>query len=342
MRKVCLRLLVTDLDGTLIGHRDDRSIHPAFKEFIDHVRSDHQLRWLICTGRRYKNFRHVTKPLERHGITPDLVVARYGRVFKRTSGGYRALPGLTLRIMHARMSGHVRGRYTLQRMYRHVATKMRGARRVLKLRERFTLRFSTEAYADAALHWIQRRVKKLPTLKVTKRNREIDVKQSPCHKGIAVRVVARHLGIPRDEVLTIIDSRNDLCMLDRRIAIHTGCPLNADEETRHRVRSLGGHLATAYTMAGVMDVTQATLNGTVCSDLPPEPEAMPYRRRSSGRSSRSRDRRQLRRSYALRGAVLFITLIVLASFDLLPFSRIIMQPVQLLFRLIVRIWMCFQ
>jgi hypothetical protein len=326
-----------------MGHRDDRQHYAEFKALIDELRRDRQLRWIVTTGRHYGGYRSYTSSLERAGIYPDLLVTARNRVFGRHGKGYRVKPAYTAQVMAAVMLGHVRGRRTLKQMHHHLSNNVQGVRRVLQLPDRFTLRFATLEAATESMRWIRQRIRDLPTLKAQQVERELSVVQIACRKGNAVRVLSARLGVSRDEILTIGDSRTDRCFLDRRVAFHTGCPLNADDETREIVHNAKGHLSTKFSMAGSIDVIRATLDGTVSSEIPPVPEDMPRRRRTGGGGShtRSRDSHHLKRSYILGGAIAAITLVVFASFGVLPFSELIMKPVHLLFRLFSGIFSLF-
>jgi hypothetical protein len=206
----------------------------------------------------------------------------------------------------------------------------------LQLPERFTLRFDKEETAQEAMKWIRQRIRNLPALKARRIERDIEVEHIPCRKGMAVRVLSERLGIARDEILAIGDAKTDRCMLDRRVAFYTGCPMNADDEAKQAVHTLGGHISREFTMAGVIDIIKATLDGNVSSEIPPEPEDMPRRHRThvAHSQSRRRDRKQLRRSMVLGAAIVGITLVVFASFGTIPGSGLIMKPIHLLFRLI--------
>jgi hypothetical protein len=326
-----------------MGHRDDRQHYAEFKALIDELRRDRQLRWIVTTGRHYGGYRSYTSSLARAGIFPDLLVTGRNRVFGRHGKGYRMQPVYTARVMAAAVLGHVQASRTLKQMHHHLSDHVQGVRRVRQLPDRFTLRFATLEAATESMRWIKQRIRDLPALKAQQVERELSVIQITCRKGTAVRVLSERLGIPRDEILTIGDSRTDRCFMDRRVAFHTGCPLNTDEETRETVHDAKGHLSTQFSMAGSIDVIRATLDGNVSSEMPPLPEDMPRRRRTGAGGSRSGslDRKHLLHSYILGAAIVGITLAVFASFGIMPFSELIMKPVHLLFRLFSGIWSMF-
>jgi len=343
VRKPDIRLLATDLDGTVIGHRDDRACYPIFKDLIGELRRNRHLLWIISTGRHYGSFLSFTGSLERAGIHADLVVTHRGRVFERHGKGYQLKLAYTARVVLASMLGHTRARRELRRMHHHLSTHVRGVRRVLLLKDRFVLRFATLESAQESMKWVRRQTQEVPALKAIRKEREIEVEQIACRRGHAVRVLAERLGVSRDEILAVGDTRTDMCMLDQRVAFYTGCPLNADDETKQIVHDLGGHISTEFTLSGLIDIIRSTLDGNVSSEIPPLPEEMPRRRRSGHQVSRtgSRDRKHLLRSYMLGGAIVAITLVVFASFGVLPFSGLIMKPFYLFFRAMDGFWALF-
>ncbi len=311
---------------------------------IDRLRRDRGLRWVVSTGRHYGSFHAYTGSLRRANIHADIVITAFGRVFRYMSGkGYRFLPGCTARVVTAYVLGRVGTRRRLRLMHRHLCSNVKGVRRVLRLPDRFALGFSSQESTEEAVRWVKTQIGANPGLRVTQLDRQIEVVQVDARKGYGVRALAQWLGISRDEILVIGDSSSDSSMLNRRIALYTGCPLNADENTMQAVHDMGGHISRKFTLAGVMDVLQACHNGTMSSEIPPEREDMPSRRRSRTHHSRqrTRERKQLLRSYLLAGAIAGITLVVFASFGLVPFSGLIMKPVYLLFRVIDWVWSLF-
>ncbi len=340
MPKPAIRLLATDLDGTVMGHRDDRALYPEFKAVLDELRSSVGMKWIICTGRHYGSYRTFARSMERAGVAPDFVVTCRLRVFGRTPKGYRMKPVYTAAILLNNVLSYHRARRLLKRMHRHLCNYGGGVRRVLQLPDRFTLRFENEKSATQAMTWVRSQVQAVPALKVRRRDREINVEQIACRKGLSVRALAGHLAIACDEILTIGDGASDLCMLDRRVACYTGCPVNADEETQLGVQAMGGHISPKLTLAGVIDIIRATCEGRVSSEIPEERPAIPRRRRSNGHHSKSHSRSREYRIHTCVQvvAIVYITMVVFASFGALPFSRLIMKPIHLVLHLIDKIF----
>jgi hypothetical protein len=136
--------------------------------------------------------------------------------------------------------------------------------------------------------------------------------------------------VPAQQVLAIGDGHNDISMLDPEVAAMIGCPLNAAPEIVQTVNRLGGHIAQAHTLNGVLDVIQAYQTDSVRSEIPvswrkPGSSANPF---PTGKTHRHHRRRRRLRLYLFVGAILLTALLSFANFDALPFSSVIAEPLR--------------
>jgi len=164
-------------------------------------------------------------------------------------------------------------------------------------------------------------------LKVFTKMREVEVRPVPFTKGLAVSELARHLACGSDKILTIGNGHNDLSMLQTSVAGFTGCPSNSEPEVLKAVHDAGGHVAKARSLAGVMETIEAYLGDTVCSDLPEgwtEPAQMfrprQRKRERGGRGSLKKIR------WSILVVTSYVVLVVLASFEVIPYGEVIMKP----------------
>jgi hypothetical protein len=162
---------------------------------------------------------------------------------------------------------------------------------------------------------------------------EVDVREVPYTKGLAVAELAAHLGLRRENVLAVGNGSNDISMLAGDIASHTGCPSNSEPEVMEVVHRSGGHIATGRTLAGVLEIMEATQAGSVRSDLPenwrpPEEQPNPLSSRSSRDRGRTQSAARWRRkaTWWMVPAMAYTVLAVFASFDVLPFGGLITRP----------------
>ncbi len=338
-----LRLIVTDLDGTLIGNANEFALYDEFQKQLDHMRARHGAVWVVCTGRTLRSFRHFIEPMQTMGVAPEYAIIRHAYVYRHTRLGYR--PHLTWNfwiLMHLLISRlHIHSAINewhalITGMTRHVTT-------IYRKRNRLCLRFDREEDAEAATEILTEKAREFRHLRVFRYLREVDIRMVPFTKGLAVYDLASRLGIPREEILAIGNGHNDISMLDGRIAKFTGCPGNAESAVMEIVHASGGHIAREHCLGGVVQILNAYLDGTIDSSLPPwwSPAASGLNPHTKGWSSRPPrrpgGRRKSRASALIFVAVCYAVLVVFASFDLMPFSDWIMKPVVSVGRIAMRI-----
>lgn len=83
-----IRLIATDLDGTLIGRADELPLYADFAESLADLRQRNGTIWVACTGRSLKSFRRFFDPMRTSGLAPDYVIVSHAYIFKLTPCGY--------------------------------------------------------------------------------------------------------------------------------------------------------------------------------------------------------------------------------------------------------------
>ncbi len=330
-----LKLLATDLDGTLIGRANELPLYLHFREVLGELRRAHGTVWAACTGRSMGSFRHFFHPMRVMDILPDYVIVNHAHLYRRTAWGWywphlRWCVHIEWRMWRMRL----RTRGFLRSLSRELRGGSHGVRRVLRDEGRFRLRFESPESAAAAAGLARVRVRDWPNLGVEQALNEIEVHTIPHTKGLAVQELAGHLGLVPAQVLTVGDGLNDLSMLDPRVAAHMGCPANAAWAVKLAVQRGGGHVASEPTLGGVLEVLAAVREGRPRAELPEIPAGVETgalgrrRRRHGGWHRFGRLRRLL-----LALAALYVTLVVFAHFGLLPgiLRRLVLRPVAWLF-----------
>jgi hypothetical protein len=177
-------------------------------------------------------------------------------------------------------------------------------------------------------------VKAYPYLTVFNYRSEIDVHMVPFTKGLSMTELAQKLEIPPSRILVIGNGHNDMSMMNSSLAKHAACPANADPEVIDAVHKMGGHIASAPTLGGVIEILSAYNTGKISSALPPdwvppEEQENPMRKPHQHRSNRALT------SLLLLIAAIYATLLVFASFHLLGhFSAKVLKPYLNLIRFI--------
>ena len=337
-----IRLIATDLDGTIIGSAVELPLYTTFRDKLNELRRSHNTVWAVCTGRSLKAFRRFFTPMWIMGAAPDFVIVRHAYIYGLTRFGY--IPHLfwNLKIRYLLWSSYANTRKAIDQWHGMIAHFSTGVTTVKKAKDRLWLRFTSEEAATVVAEMLKEKVKPYHHLQVFKYLMEVDVRPVPYTKGLAVSELAQHLGLDRDQILAIGNGHNDISMLDGKTAGLTGCPANSDAEVIEVVHRSGGHIAKGDSLAGVMEILDAFTTGTVKSDMPADWEDPTH-------CPNSRHRRPDRpRSSGPRGvnpwvvaATVYTILLVFAVYLKFPFSGWIAKPYWVFLRAIVKLVLWF-
>lgn len=328
-----IRLIATDLDGTLLGSSEDFPLLPRFHEKLNTYRRDYNAAWVVCTGRSLNSFRHMFAPLRMLGITPDYVIVRHAYIYSIRGTRYRPHRMWNLSTRYRLYLEPRQVRQTLQIWHQLVRQASGGFRILRQTSDRLWLRFQKENAALQAMQVLLPHQADCQHLRLFKYYKEIDIRFVPFTKGIALSELSRHLEVSPEQVLAIGNGHNDISMLDGTYAHATGCPGNADDSIKKVVHESGGHIARAATLPGVMEVLDAWREDCVDSRLP-EGWQDPVMSQSPGPRYRS-DAMDGRQTVKLRRVLLvlligYVVLLAFASQGMIPFvSGLIMRPFEM-------------
>lgn len=334
-----VRLVATDLDGTITGDSSELPLYTELRKRIEHLRARNAAVWVVCTGRSLNSYRDATDAMQTVGLMPDFVILKHAYVYERRRLGYRPHAGWNLRIrLHLLLSSlNIRG--AIQEWHRLVLGITPHVTTIHRRRNRLCLRFEKDEDCNKAFELLKEKAREFRYLVVFRYLMEIDVRMVPFTKGLALQDLAERLDISRDEMLAIGNGHNDISMLDGRIARYTGCPGNAEVSVMQTVHKADGHVSREHILAGAIDVIDAHLEDRVDSSLPDWWKDTSDTRNPRTRGWHSRPPRppvkdkKKRRSIILMILIIYALLTVFASFDVLPFSDVIMLPFSWLARL---------
>lgn len=321
-------LIATDLDGTLIGSANELPIYTDFRAKIRELREAQGVVWVACTGRSRRSFHEFFSPMQQMNIAPEFIIVKHAYIYRLTRLGYvphvmwnthihalicttRANTGRAINAWHGQVTGMALGVRTLRREPR-----------------RLHVRFDSVESAETATDILRSQVKAFPHLRVFQYQREVDVRQVPFTKGVAISELARHLDINREGILAIGNGHNDISMLDGTVAELCGCPANSDAEVMETVHEAGGHIAEQRSLSGVMEILAAYETGDIHSELPPN--WVPSNQRKHpwpARRNRGRERSRPKFAALWWGLLIsYVVILVFASQGVLPFSDQIIKP----------------
>jgi len=336
-----VKLIVTDLDGTLIGRANEFPLYASFKEKLHELRASNKTLWVACTGRNRRSFNEFFYPMRSMGILPDFIIIRHAYVLRRTALGY--VPGFfwNLHIAHLIIRQQVYAREVLKHWREMITGTAMDVRMVTLKKDELRLQFESNESAVTAGRMLSEKLESFKHLKVFTYMKEVDVRPVPFTKGLAVAELARHLGMGPENVLTIGNGHNDISMFDTAVATYTGCPANSQSEVMSVVHARGGHIARERSLTGVVEILNAYTDDAVNSELPESwrPSEQSRNPRSVSRDSKHRrTRRQLNiASGWLVLGIIYVTLLVFSCFELIPFSQAMLKPYRLLMAGLVRL-----
>ncbi len=322
-----IRLLATDLDGTVIGGANELPLYTEFRDQLRAMRASRGTVWVACTGRSRRSFAAFAYPMEAMNIFPDYIIVRNAFISRLTPLGYMPHVFWNWHIRYLIWLNRFRLSGAIEDWYRILTGAALGVRTLHRTKNRLHLRFESEESAQAAVDILRSRVSEYRHLQLLKYHRELDIRHVPFTKGLAVSELARHLGIEPAHILTVGNGLNDISMLDPAVAKMTACPANSEPEVMERVHASGGHLASHRSLRGVIEILKAYEEGTVSSELPPSWVAVSERPNpQASRPRRSRPGMNRQRAWLI-AAVSYATVLVFANFNLIPFvSQWIMKP----------------
>ena len=329
-----IKLLVTDLDGTLIGSANEIPLYSVFKERLEQLRETDKTYWVACTGRTYRSFSEFFYPMQSMEILPDFIIVRHAYILVRTKTGYIPSIFWNLHIFHLIWRQKMYAREVLGHWRDMITGAASGVKVVEQGRDKLRLRFESEESANTSAALLRDKLSQYKHLKVFSFLREIDIYPVPFTKGLSVSELARHLNIYSGNVLAIGNGHNDISMFDSDVAGLVGCPSNSEAEVMSVIHERGGHIASKRALGGVLETIDSYKNDTVNSTLPEWWIAPPKRlnnRRDHHSARHNKSAKQLQtKSFFIMSCVIYVTLVIFAHFEIIPFADIILKPFTLL------------
>lgn len=329
-----IRLIATDLDGTVIGGVSDFGLYDDFRDVLVKFKQKHNSVWATCTGRGMSSTRRFITPMSERGIRPDYIIVNQAYIYSHTWLGYLPHIFWNCNIRCILWKNQMRMQRAINRWHDRMRGVSFGVVTLYRRRNRLRMRFNSEESAVVAENMLRKESAEFMHLQIKRDICEIDVFQLPFTKGLAVSELARHIGIGPEKILTIGDGHNDISMLEPETALHTACPANAQYDVMRVVNRNGGHIARSSSMAGVLEILHAYMDGNVCSDLPEglTPPVEKPRNRPANDLNYGPARSLV--SFILFWVVVYTVLLVVSWFGLLPFSGYITKPFYYVVRVI--------
>jgi hydroxymethylpyrimidine pyrophosphatase-like HAD family hydrolase len=317
-----IRMFVTDADGTLMGRRPEFEQYRAFRSKINDLRNAYGAVWVVCTGRTLRGYKHIFGPMNSFGIKPDYVITCHAYIYECKSWGVLPHWFWNLRILWLQFKDDLALRRAMPRLKRAVLSHNPFAKVAYSSRERLCFRFEDEGAARFGADILRSEVRSFKYLQLFESPGEVEIRVIPFTKGLAVKELARHLGVANAQILVVGDGHNDISMIEMKPPCHTACPSNAAAEVIETVHRTHGHIASERSLGGVMEVITAYESGRVNDKLPEGWDS------GNHVSPKPRPSRGISGVWTL--VVLFLvfytTLLALCTFVNVPGRRIVMKP----------------
>ncbi|MFU8780302.1 MAG: HAD family hydrolase [Kiritimatiellia bacterium] len=342
-----IKLIVTDLDGTLVGNDNEYTYSLKLAELIATYRERYGALWVICSGRSRGTVADAIEDLREMGLEPDYVIVRSSFVYASHRYGIKPMVGWNWGVRTHILMNFMYLRSTLRDWHREINRTFKNVLCLNQHRNRLCLRFRNRHDADAGAEILRQKARDLRHLRVYQYLSEVDVRSVTYTKGMAVEELAGHLEVKPSETLCIGNGTSDISMLDGVVGAYTGCPANAEVDVIDQVHQTGGYIAAGHSMEGVVEILQGYLDGNIKSTLPAwwSPSHTPKQPRvGHGRHHRPhRKPIQANQRTALQIGLLaaYTVLVVFANFNLVPFSHYIMMPFRMVAGLVERIMRLF-
>ncbi len=329
-----VKLIVTDLDGTLIGNDSEFAYCNRLSELVGEYHSKYDTVWAICSGRSARSVRESVETLRQMGLDPDYVIVRSAFIYD--TGRHKWSPKRTWNwgIRLQMLINFCCLKSAFREWQRVINNTFKNVICVYDRRNRFCLRFRNREDADAGAQILQKKAKSFPHLHVNQYLTEVELRSVAYTKGVAVEELATRLQLKGSETLCIGNGSSDVSMLDGSFALLTGCPANAEMDVIDHVHQNQGFIAEGKSMEGVVEILAGYPHGNIHSDLPSwwSPTHIPKHPRIGSNRHGKPPRKPMHANQrsAVQIAILSIytVLVVFASFDLIPFSQFVMWPFQ--------------
>ena len=245
-----LRLICTDFDGTLV-ESDGKMISTEFFARLHAWRQQHQVYWVINTGRTLDSLQQELVR-RKTPIWPNWIVSLEREIWlvrdRRGVGWFEW--NRKCELLHAQLFESVGPFWKLVEDYivRHTRAQL-----VEDAGSPLGIIASCDEEANEISAFMDPLLEAWPTLVAVRNSIYFRFSHKFYHKGACLEAIARGLGVLPPQIFAAGDHLNDLPMLDHRYARHLGCPGNAVDEVKEKVRAEGGYVATAHTAEGTVE-----------------------------------------------------------------------------------------
>lgn len=239
---MAIRVVVTDLDGTLLGPGMSNYYHfvPDWCTVIEAFQRDGGC-WVMNTGRTHKKMIEILQ-LQPRRVWPDHLLIQESEIF-HLHGGNHYEPDRKFNDESVRLRRELMQRVlkrlpkwyeVLRKRYRIEAIRNHGTE--------ITIVAKTVDDADGIMAAVNDWKVEVAYLSCNRNQRVVALMHASYNKGVIMRRLMQANKWHRSEVLSIGDSINDVTILDGRTSQHVAAPSNAEKPIRKIIRNNNGYV----------------------------------------------------------------------------------------------------
>ena len=324
------RMVVTDVDGTILGATVREEDVERFHETLNSFRRRYNAIWVVITGRSIASYEAISSRVESSDCRPDFVIVRNTTVYVYSKLGYRPHLPATGRLKWFARQDRRQVKKAMQGIRHAMRRTLSNVRMLGRDEGGIVYQLRNPEDVSVAVDLIKPLVTDVWGLKVLVHTNEVEIVPVYYQKGHCIRAVAELVHASADQILSIADGRRDLSMVDPLVAAYAGCPSNAVPEMRSYMHQRSGILAAGATLRGVCEILDIYVTDGMVPVMPTELPKDQDVKHPWGRLSLKRQPGRRRREYVMVGAGCYAILASLAHFGVVPGASIILLPFSLL------------
>lgn len=254
-----IRLIATDLDGTLIDHDETLEDYEQLCRAVANVRQFGG-KWCIITGRHLGAMQTILREFYYKRLVPDYLVVEDARIYTvRLPLRFWPHWYWNLRIDARRFLLNLKHRKILNQLATELQTVVTDGENRSRPGIDIWLHCPDEAEAEKAEAFLGGRAADLPDYLLFRWGTEVCLAPAIGTKADALGRLSRKLGMHPSEIFAVGDGANDVPMLQSPLVGWAACVANASDSVRATIERRGGYVATQNGLKGVLEALEATV-----------------------------------------------------------------------------------
>lgn len=247
-----IRLISTDLDGTLLGGDRSEAIPADVIHRIAEVKAVYGALWVINTGRQLRSLLDGPFRYTMFRVFPDYLVVRESEIYRKTAHRrYRPLRRWNRGVRQTRKTVIRQLRPVLRSWHEEIIGQFPCHDHAGR-----SSRLWFRSDADVAIRIeeaLREKMQDYPEALVYRNGTDVYLGFTFFTKGAALGEIALLENCPREQIFAVGDGPNDISMLDGNVAAWCATVANADPSVIEQVRRANGYVTASPFGRGVVE-----------------------------------------------------------------------------------------